>query len=285
MTSSAPLTSVPPEVLSYLGERRVLNLATASGTGVPHATALLYVMDGLDFLVWTRPDTVTARHIDENPSVALTIGEDGDAWASARGVQAAGECRVLLDPGAIARAATAFDERYPGLLPERRGGLSFFRVQPHQLHFIDNGGAPEGATQPGEFHRSLVYNVFSGLPRGEAAAVEGKLDQVTVPAGDVVVRQGAPADKFFIIVDGTVEVVRTDDGEPRLLATLTAGQFFGELAILHDMPRTATVRTLTPTTLLTMDRASFRALVAQSLATTQDLDEIIHQRMDALGRG
>ena len=68
-------------------------------------------------------------------------------------------------------------------------------------------------------------------------------------------RQGAPADKFFIIVDGEVTVLRDDgrSGEAPV-ATLRRGQFFGEIAILRDTPRTATVRAVTPVTLLTMDR-------------------------------
>jgi uncharacterized protein YhbP (UPF0306 family) len=283
MGSRTPVTEVPAAVRSYLDEQRVLHLATASPAGVPHATSLLYVLDDLDFHVWTRPDTVTAKHIDENPAVAFTIGEHAADWTKQRGLQAAGECKVLLDPSAIRRVADLFDQRFPGVLPERRHHLSFFRIRPYQLHFIDNTErSPEDARAEGGFHRSLVYDVFSDLPHGEVAAVEAKLDQVSVPAGEVVVRQGAPAEKFFIIVGGAVEVIREDGGESRVVATLEAGQFFGEMAILHDTPRTATVRTIAPTTLLTMDRASFRTLVAQSLATTQNLDEVIRQRMAAL---
>ncbi len=280
MASETPLTSIPSEVQAYLDSHRVLNLATASASGVPHATALLYVTDGLDFYIWTRPGTVTARHIDENPSVAFTIGDDTGDWSATKGVQASGECKVLLDPAAIEAAAARFDEAYPGLLPERRQALSFYRIRPYQLHFIDNEQRGEGTA---EFHRDLVYSVFNDLPRGDVRAVEAKLDQISVPAGEVLVRQGAPADKFFIIVDGAVEVVREDEGEARVVATLGAGQFFGEIAILQDSPRTATVRTIAPSTLLTMDRSSFRSLVAQSLSTTQNLDELIRQRMEALG--
>ena len=281
MVAETPLTSIPNEVTAYLEGHRVLNLATASAAGVPHATALLYVLDGHDFLIWTRPGTVTARHIDENPSVAFTIGDDTADWSATKGVQASGECKVLLNPGAIEAAAAKFDDAFPGLLPERRQALSFYRIRPYQLHFIDN------AQRPGEdaaaFHRDLVYSVFTDLPRGQVQAVEARLDQISVPAGEVVVRQGAPADKFFIIVEGGVEVVRSDDGVARVVATLGAGQFFGEIAILQDSPRTATVRTIAPSTLLTMDRSSFRSLVAQSLSTTQNLDELIRQRMEALG--
>ena len=102
-------------------------------------------------------------------------------------------------------------------------------------------------------------------------------------AGDVVVRQGALADKFFIIVEGEVEVLHADAGEVRRVASLKAGQFFGEIAILRDRPRTATVRAVTPVTLLAMERETFQSLVAQALATTQDFDRVIQERLDATG--
>ena len=74
----------------------------------------------------------------------------------------------------------------------------------------------------------------------------------------MIVRQGAPADKFFIIVDGEVEVVRESEGKTRSLGTLGRGQFFGEIAILRDTPRIATVRAVKPTTLFAMERDIFR---------------------------
>jgi CRP-like cAMP-binding protein len=106
-----------------------------------------------------------------------------------------------------------------------------------------------------------------------------ELQTVQVDPGTVIVRQGAPADKFFIIVEGEVEVIREDGGDERRLATLGRGQFFGEMAILRDTPRTATVRASAPTTLLSMERDSFRGLVAQSLGATQDFDRVIQERL------
>lgn len=282
MSVESPLSTVSPEVLAYLEGQHVLALATASPAGVPHAATLLFVNDGLTFYVWTRPDTVTARHIDANPGVAFTIGEYTPDWTKTKGVQGGGECRVLLAPEDIEHAAGLFDEKFPGLLPpEGRSHLSFFRISPFELHFIDNEqeSTPPAAT---EYHRSLVFSIFKDLPRAEAAALEARLERVQVPAGQVVVRQGAPADKFFIIVEGEVEVVHEDNGSSNVVATLHAGQFFGEMAILLDMPRSATVRTVSPTSLLTMDRDTFRALVAQSLATTQNLGELVRDRLSTL---
>ena len=110
----------------------------------------------------------------------------------------------------------------------------------------------------------------------------GRLETVSVNAGETIVRQGAPAEKFFIIVSGEVEVIHDSNGSSQQVATLGPGRFFGEVAILRDVPRTATVRATEPTTLLTMDRDTFRALVAQSLGTTQDFDRIVRERLGSL---
>lgn len=79
-------------------------------------------------------------------------------------------------------------------------------------------------------------------------------------------------------------MVREHDGSEQVVATLGPGQFFGEVAILRDMPRTATVRAVTRVSLLTMDDETFRSLVAQSLGVTADFDEIIQARMSGLAR-
>jgi ATP-binding cassette subfamily B protein len=165
--------------------------------------------------------------------------------------------------------------------------VSFYRIAPTELQYIDNEGAGTGNPQSlaMEYRRSLVYSVFKGLPRHEVETLAAKLETLQFEAGATIVRQGAPADKFFIIVDGEVDVWREEaPGQAsKKVASLKRGQFFGEMAILRDSPRTATVKAVTPTTLLTMDRDVFRNLVAQSLATTEDFDRVIQQRLGEMG--
>jgi CRP-like cAMP-binding protein len=134
--------------------------------------------------------------------------------------------------------------------------------------------------------------VFGTLPENLVYREEERLGQLAVPAGTTILRQGASATKFFIIVTGEVEVVRTSHSAERVVAervvaervvaTLGPGQFFGEIAILRDMARTATVRAITDATLLTMDRGKFRSLVERSLGMARDFDTIIEARLSAL---
>jgi uncharacterized protein YhbP (UPF0306 family) len=283
MSTDRPATDVPPHVLEYLRAHNTLSLATASPTGVPHASTFVYANDGLTIYFCTRPETTTARQIDQNPAVAFTIDEYYPDWSKTKGIQGTGDCRVLLDPQGIRHGVELFQQKYPFLSDARTANLSFFRIVPSEVQFIDNesaGGEQVGQTLGVEYRRSLAYSVFRGLPQQEVEAVAATLDTVQVKAGDVVVRQGAPADKFFIIVDGEVEVTREENGSQRTLRRMTRGQFFGEIAILRDMPRTATVRAVTPTTLMTMDRDAFQLLIAQSLATTQNFEQIIQQRLE-----
>jgi uncharacterized protein YhbP (UPF0306 family) len=281
MGTSAPVVDVPQHVLEYLDRQPTLTLATASRGGVPRATTLTYVNDGMNVYVWTRPETTTARQMDENPAVSFAIDHYTDDWQDTKGIQCSGEVAVVLNPTELSDVVARFERKYPPLAGTLDSGVSIFRITPRELQFI--GGAQPGRSSGGaSYQRDLVFSVFQDLPQEDIATVAAKLQTVQIDAGDVIVRQGAPADKFFIIVDGEVEVLHEQDGETKRLATLTAGQFFGEMAILRDTPRMATVRAVGTTTLFAMERDAFRGLVAQSMGTTQDFDQVIQQRMDEI---
>jgi CRP-like cAMP-binding protein len=273
---------VPPHVLAYLGEQNTLTLATSSPGAVPHAATLVYVNDGPTLYVWTGPDSTTARHIEQNSVVSFAIDEYTPDWRQTKGIQGTGNGQTVLDSAEIDRVIKSFEEKYPVFAGSLTTAVSFVRIAPTELQFIDNTAAGGGQASP-SYHRSLVYSIFHDLPEQEVQTVEAQLRSVQAGAGETIVRQGTPADKFFIIVDGEVEVVREDDGKTRLLATLGRGQFFGEIAILRDTPRNATVRALKPTTLFAMERDVFRSLVAESIGTTGDFDRIVRQRLQERG--
>lgn len=88
-------------------------------------------------------------------------------------------------------------------------------------------------------------------------------DWVNLEPGTEVIRQGDPGDAFFAIRSGQVEVVR--DGER--VGTLGPGAYFGEVALLLDVPRTATVRTITAVRAYRLDREGFDRLIGESFRT------------------
>jgi nitroimidazol reductase NimA-like FMN-containing flavoprotein (pyridoxamine 5'-phosphate oxidase superfamily) len=274
---------VPDRILEFLREQNTLTLATVSRTGVPRATTLTYAHEGLNLYVWMSPEATAAKNVEQNPLVAFTIDEYTSNWTKTRGIQGTGECQIILLGDEISHIVELFVQKFPDLDRTPPSNISFFRITPTELQAIDGA---EGADQALglEYHRDVVYSVFRDLPERELETVAASLQTVEIEPGAVIVRQGAPADKFFIIVDGEVEVVREDDGEERTLNVLRRGDFFGEVGILRELPRIATVRAIEATTLLLMDRETFRAVVAGSLGTTEHFDQTIRQRMEEAGK-
>jgi CRP-like cAMP-binding protein len=277
MTDATPALDVPPRVLDFLREHTTMTLATASPTGTPRATPLRFVNDGLTLYIWTRAQSWTAKQIEQNPLVSFTISEES------AGLQGSGEAWVVLGGDEVGRAVQLFAEKFPTALGASTMNISFFRITPTDIKLVDEtyaGGRGETQLFAGaEYHVEHVYNVVRDLPLEEVGVIAGTLHRVQHEAGSVVARQGAPADKFLIVVEGEVEVSREADGENERVATLGPGDFFGEVAILRDSPRTATLTTLSDATLLTMDRDEFRNVVAQSLGVAADFDRIIRERL------
>lgn len=289
MSSGEAAVEMLPEVLDYLGEQHTLTLATASPSGVPHAGTFLYVHDGPELYFWTKAHTTTARHIEQNPLVSFTIDGSADDLQKIRGLQGRGECRVILSGEQIARVADLFGQKFPALSPGTTMTISFFRIVASELQFTDNTDASihqQEGTFGVEFHRERAYSVFADLPLQSVSSLTGELQLLDFPTGEVIARAGGPADKFFIVVDGAVEVDREGVGGEGVggdtPVSLGPGQFFGELAILRDRPRTATLKALEPTRLLALDRDTFRDIVAESLGTTKDFDAIVRERLRSL---
>jgi uncharacterized protein YhbP (UPF0306 family) len=289
MSPRQTTVDVPPEVAEYLREQHTLTLATASTGGVPRASTFLYVSEGATLYFWSRATTITARHIQQNPVVSFAIGDYTEDLSQTRGVQGVGECSVMLSGQEIARVADLFGQKFPSLSPGSTMSISFFRITPTDLQFIDNtvataqtsGRGASGETFGAEFHRDRTYSVVTDLPTQATDNIVASLQSSEVPAGETIVRQGSPADKFFIIVDGEAEVVRDENGQQRRIASLSPCQLFGEVAIMRDQPRASTVRATTDIKLLALERDTFRDLIAQSLEITPDFDQVIRARLDA----
>jgi uncharacterized protein YhbP (UPF0306 family) len=270
---------VPGQVLEYVQAQQTLTLATASPTGVPRAGTFLYVNDGPTLYFWSRAATTTTRQLAQNPIVAFTIDSYTDDLNQTQAVQGVGECSVLLSGEQIARVADLFGQKFPNLAPGSTMSISFFRITPTELQFIDNTQAAPSA--PGvfgaEFHRERSYSVIQALPLRPAETIVATLGSQSVKAGETVVRAGTPADKFFIIVSGEAELARAD-GEK---LTLGPGRLFGEVTIMRDQPRAATVTATSDLELLALDRDTFRDLISQAMEITPDFDQVIRDRLDA----
>jgi CRP-like cAMP-binding protein len=104
--------------------------------------------------------------------------------------------------------------------------------------------------------------LFEACSQVELARIAAITVQVDVPEDEVLIREGAPGDDFFVLVKGSADVLK--GSRPRRVATLGAGDFAGEIALLTNAPRTATVRTTSPVTTLRATRKGFTALLETS---------------------
>jgi ATP-binding cassette subfamily B protein len=109
--------------------------------------------------------------------------------------------------------------------------------------------------------RLASFALFNSFNETQLARLAESFSPRLYDVNDVVVRQGGPADRFFVIARGVVEVIDESQGEPRVIAHLEDGDFFGEMALLDRRPRNATVVAVTPTTMLSLERSEFHDLL------------------------
>jgi MFS family permease len=126
--------------------------------------------------------------------------------------------------------------------------------------------------------RRLLADVelFAGLPPGALETAMRAATVVPMEAGQVVIRQGDPADRFYVIAEGEVEVTQTPPGggEASVLRRMGRGQFFGEIGLLSGVPRTATVTAITAGRLVALEAAPFLALVGTGSGLTHRLLDV-----------
>ena len=115
---------------------------------------------------------------------------------------------------------------------------------------------------------------FSKLKKRELELVAMQAEEVDVPAGKVLARQGDLGDEFFVIEAGRAEVTR----EGERIAELGPGDFFGEMALLEADRRNATVTATTPMTVIAMTRGSFRAIERSMPHVHAEVQEAIDRR-------
>jgi CRP-like cAMP-binding protein len=102
-----------------------------------------------------------------------------------------------------------------------------------------------------------------------------RLSPVHARAGDEIIRAGDHGDRFYVVDAGEVEVL-VDGKPPRREG---AGEYFGEIALLKDVPRTATVRAATDADLFALDRDDFLPAVTGHAASAQAAEAVIGSRL------
>jgi MFS family permease len=117
-------------------------------------------------------------------------------------------------------------------------------------------------------------SIFAPLPIATVERLSNDLSPVTAGAGEDVIVQGEGGDRFFVIESGQVEVFENGD----FRRNEGPGESFGEIALLHDVPRTATVRATVETRLLSLERDQFLAAVTGHRRSSQLAGSVVDDR-------
>jgi MFS family permease len=137
---------------------------------------------------------------------------------------------------------------------------------------IDASSAPPEAS---ELRILAAVPIFAPLPGGSLEHVAARLVPLRIDAGTVVVREGDAGDRFYIVAEGEIEVSQYD----RPISELRTGDYFGEIALLRDTPRTATVTARTDSVLYALDRDDFLAAVTGHPQAAEAAETVMSARL------
>ncbi|WWC87761.1 uncharacterized protein L201_002653 [Kwoniella dendrophila CBS 6074] len=127
--------------------------------------------------------------------------------------------------------------------------------------------------------------LFRNLDEEQETDVLAAMKEVTISSGEMIIEQGAAGDYFYIVENGTLDIFVKKDGQvidpekgdrPLLgkkVATCKEGSSFGELALMHNAPRAASILSITPCTLWALDRVSFRTILLDHTSRKRRLYE------------
>jgi hypothetical protein len=249
---------MPPEVLSYLDLHHIITLGTASFTGMPHAATIAYVSDPSGVYFAMPQDELTLKNVAANKWASFTIDDYTPDFRKVRELRGVGRCGGT-DALETERAMALFATKMSDMPKETL--VNMHLIRPLELHFVDYEYTA-GVAVPME--SSVVY--ASTDSAAVPAPFSTQLDHLVLEPGEVIVRQGERSERFFIIVDGEVEVRREGHGQDVIVTRHGPGQLFGEVGALTGAPQTATFVAVAKTVVMAVDRSSFQDLVTQSAA-------------------
>lgn len=117
--------------------------------------------------------------------------------------------------------------------------------------------------------------LFANCSKKELAAISGIADEIDLKEGKELTRQGSTGREFFVLIEGTADVSR--DGKK--VNALQGGDFFGEIALVHHAPRTATVTATSPVRALVITERNFKRLLDESSEIQRKVLEALAERL------
>jgi ATP-binding cassette, subfamily B, bacterial len=244
------IMGLPKNYLSVLGEGKI-GLSGGQRQRIGIARALLRQPT---ILVLDEPtsalDVATEQQVQETIE---QVSRGRSVLFVTHRLQQASRCDhiVVLDKGRMLESGS-----HEALLAKGGQYASLWRKQ-HGFSF-------DGVSARVSIARLAEITLFSGLPEAFLSLIASMFATENVRAGALLVQQGDIGDRFFLLARGMAEVFRIDEnGEEQSLAILGDGDSFGEIALLAERPRTATVRAMLECTVLTLTKVQLETLMAQ----------------------
>ena len=183
---------------------------------------------------------------------------------------AAADFIYVLDEGKIVEQGSHFE------LMAKEGFYARLWRKQAGFHFSSDGRHVDVDSA-----RLREFPILEKLPEDVLAELAPYFATETFPAKRDIVCQNDPGDKFYIIARGKVEVWRTEEksGRSTCVAVLHDGDFFGEITLITGFPRTATVRTRTLCTCISLERGQFTRLIDRFPELRKELSDIAVQRL------
>lgn len=129
----------------------------------------------------------------------------------------------------------------------------------------------------------IASSVFSFMSQHQILQLMKELRPERIKAGEVVFKQGDEGNRFYIIQEGNIHLERFDNSVKTLDIILKPGNFFGEMALVKNIPRTATAEAVSDSLLYSLDKETFCTVIGSTLSGGRELDTLINKRAAKLG--
>ncbi len=183
--------------------------------------------------------------------------------------------RVVL----LAEAEATHTQEKRGMLPQGRSEVLLLDIE-HQLNQLRGETIEKLQINAEKLLRRVP--LFSEIDSDGINQLRDKLRQHTLDSKETIIKQGEVGDSLYLIVRGVVRVSCREDGEERDLGTLVAGDFFGEMALMHHESRNATIHTVTPSQLYELHRDDLEELIQRYPSIGKQLEKVDQERQEEL---
>jgi len=128
-----------------------------------------------------------------------------------------------------------------------------------------------------------TVGIFQGLSVGDLAAIGTVTEEILTGANEIVIREGEPGTTLYLIIEGDVSVIKGGDRETCAeIAALTAGDYFGEMALIDDAPRSATIRTRSRARFMILTKREFTQIVREQPQIALNICKALSRRIRTL---